>query len=191
MQSEGNDYDYGKIFSRFLLRFVLCLCVLSLFTRQRNIFFSGIKLFAFIFTGESARHACRFAAEVATRNRPSGPLASRKSTSFESSHWRRIVNEPIIQIRLCSQGFMRSLTTKAFALVFWCTRSSLWRQRFASWSKIWFSLMWKIPDEAFSSKKPSDLVIKFGSGQSNEVKEIITHPNFFKSIETLQDNIVS
>lgn len=43
----------------------------------------------------------------------------------------------------------------------------------------------------FCSKKPSELTIKFGSGQSDEVKEIITHPNFFKSIETLQDNIVS
>lgn len=43
----------------------------------------------------------------------------------------------------------------------------------------------------FHSKRPSDLIIKFGSDQNDEVKEIITHPNFFKSIETLQDNIVS
>lgn len=35
------------------------------------------------------------------------------------------------------------------------------------------------------------MIIKFGSDQSDDVKEIITHPNFFKSIESLQDNIVS
>lgn len=34
------------------------------------------------------------------------------------------------------------------------------------------------------------MVIRFGSDQRDDVKEIITHPNFFKSIETLQDNIV-
>lgn len=40
------------------------------------------------------------------------------------------------------------------------------------------------------SKKPGDLMVKFGSDQHDEVSEIITHPNFYKSIDTLQDNIV-
>lgn len=42
----------------------------------------------------------------------------------------------------------------------------------------------------FYSKKPSELVVKFGSDESSDVKEIVMHPDFFKSIETLQDNIV-
>lgn len=41
----------------------------------------------------------------------------------------------------------------------------------------------------FFSKKPSDLIIKFGSYRDNPVQEIIIHPNFYKSIDTLQHNI--
>lgn len=38
-------------------------------------------------------------------------------------------------------------------------------------------------------KNPHDLVIKFGSYKENNVEQIILHPNFYKSIDTLQHNI--
>lgn len=38
-------------------------------------------------------------------------------------------------------------------------------------------------------RNPHDLVIKFGSYKENNVEQIILHPNFFKSIDTLQHNI--
>lgn len=41
----------------------------------------------------------------------------------------------------------------------------------------------------FCSKKPSELLIKFGSYRDNRVEEIIIHPNFYKTIDTLQNNI--
>ncbi|CRK96248.1 CLUMA_CG009675, isoform A [Clunio marinus] len=40
-----------------------------------------------------------------------------------------------------------------------------------------------------SNKKPSDLIIKFGSDHKDEVKDIFTHPDFYKTMDTLQDNI--
>lgn len=40
------------------------------------------------------------------------------------------------------------------------------------------------------SKKPTDLIIKFGSDESDKVEKIFMHPNFFKTVDTLQDNIV-
>lgn len=42
---------------------------------------------------------------------------------------------------------------------------------------------------SFCSKKPSELLIKFGSYRDNQVEEIIIHPNFYRSIDTLQHNI--
>lgn len=34
-------------------------------------------------------------------------------------------------------------------------------------------------------------MMKFGSNQNNDVAQIIIHPNFYKTIDTLQDNIVT
>lgn len=42
----------------------------------------------------------------------------------------------------------------------------------------------------FSQRKnPHDLIIKFGSYKENNVEQIIIHPNFYKTIDTLQHNI--
>jgi hypothetical protein len=38
-------------------------------------------------------------------------------------------------------------------------------------------------------RNPHDLVIKFGSYKENNVEQIILHPNFYKTIDTLQHNI--
>jgi hypothetical protein len=53
-----------------------------------------------------------------------------------------------------------------------------------------FKVTWD-DETGFFSKKPSELVVKFGSDESSDVKEIYMHPNFYKTMETLQDNIVS
>jgi hypothetical protein len=39
------------------------------------------------------------------------------------------------------------------------------------------------------SKNPHDLIIKFGSYKENNVDQIILHPNFYKTIDSLQHNI--
>lgn len=43
----------------------------------------------------------------------------------------------------------------------------------------------------FHSKRASDIYIKFVSDEKDAVKDIVVHPNFVKTMDTLQDNIVS
>jgi hypothetical protein len=41
------------------------------------------------------------------------------------------------------------------------------------------------------SVKSNEIHIRFTSDEKHDVREIIVHPNFYKSMETLQHNIVS